>query len=373
MGSRDLLLFDVIDRATRWKSSVRAVEEPSVTTHAGYVHVRVEVGGTRPVDCFVYDAPLVTGQAVTRLLSAAQIGIHYDRVELEAVETVANNPLVVVRADFTDDETRARGRLFVGLVPKVKLPVVCSQEASSSDAMRATLHQLTAEMVPPSDFSVDSLAEGERLLVFELWTLFEGERPVGFRQWRAAEHPSGRVSTLEIASILESRGPSLVTTDVRISEATDDEGLVLSDWLELVDGETHARAALERSPGARDEAESSQAFTYRVGGVGPQGPVTGDLQSETPLRSTYDEYLGLRHAQARGESFEMRRYLPHEHSAEPTLIRYRSGPEGTQEGRLEVGSDVFELSFDEEKMLESRRQLETTRSSRLALRLLGGG
>src|SRR5690606_31107058 len=128
----------------------------------------------------------------------------------------------------------------------------------------STLRSVAEELTPASDFSLDSLAEGELLLVFELWTIYREGRPIGFRQWRAARNSTGKISTLEIASVLESEGAKLRATDVQVSEHADHQGLHLSDWLELVDGELSARAALEREqPGAGTQQEGAEKWSYR--------------------------------------------------------------------------------------------------------------
>ncbi len=351
-----------------------------MTTHAGYVHVRVDAGEARPVDCFVYDAPLVTGQAVSRLLGAAEIGISYEKVQLLDVASIAKNPAVFVEARFVEEDTGTKGSLFVGLVPKVKLPIVCSQEARSPRAVREALRDLGERTTPASEFSVDTLAPAEELLVFELWALFDGDRPVGFRQWRAARDPGGQVSTLEIASLFESHGRRLSTTDVRISERADKDGLFLSDWLELVDGRLHARAALERlsdddtvsdAPGAAAGPENqSAAFSYRVGGVGTQGPVLTTFGSPRPLRSAYDEYRKLLRAGASAEGSTMVRFLPHMSPTEPVLVaRLPTGKDGP-DVRLRVGERVYDFN-SEAALPVARQELGSTQRAELLLRVPG--
>lgn len=371
-ASSELLSWDVIDRVSRWKTTVLATEEPEVVTEAGYVHVRVRAAHPRPVDCFLYDSPIITGQALVRLLSAAEIGIDYERVDVETIGIAANNPLVVLKAPFVEEEGSARGTLFVGLVPRIKVPVVCSHEATSSRILHSTLRSLAEGLAPESDFFTDSLAEGELPLVFELWTIYRGERPIGFRQWRAARNSSGEVSTLEIASLLESQGDELHATDVRVSEHADEQGLRLSDWLELVDGELHARAALERVPGA-EQGETKQ-WSYRVAGQSVQGPVQVTLHSAVPFQSSYFAHEELTQAQAHGGELEFLSFLPNFDVRQATELHYKRLPsdpplEGAK-GELQVGSSVFELSW-ENSQVTSRRERKTGIESRLSLRLLG--
>lgn len=374
-SSSEIRSWDVIDRVSRWQTTVLATEEPKVVTEAGYVHVRVRTADPRPVDCFLYDSPIITGQALVRLLNAAQIGIDYETVEVETIGIAANNPLVVVKAPFREEEGDGRGTLFVGIVPRVKVPVVCSHEGKSSQVLHATLRSVAEGLTPLSDFFTDSLAEGELPLVFELWTLYQGERPIGFRQWRAAKNPSGEISTLEIASVLEPLGANLRATDVRVSEHADEQGLRLSDWLELIDGDLHARAALERLPPLPGSEQGQlKQWSYQAAGLGAQGPVQATLRLDAPLQSSYFAHEELARAQAHGGEVEFLSFLPTFDLKQATQFQYKRLPSGPSvegpRGELQVGSSVFELSW-EGGQLTSRKETNTGIESRLSLRLFG--
>lgn len=380
-GSSALQPWDVIDRVSRWRTTVLATEEPEVVTQPGYVHVRVRAADPRPVDCFLYDSPLITGQALARLLNAAEIGIDYETVAVEAIGIVANNPLIVVKAPFREEEGGGRGTLVVGVVPRVKVPVVCSHESTSSELLQATLRSLAEKLAPSSEFSSDSLAEGELLLVFELWTIYRDGRPIGFRQWRAARNSTGEISTLEIASMLESQGKRLRATDVRVSEHADERGLRLSDWLQLVDGELSARAALERvQPSTGAELKEPEQWSYRVASLGDQGPVETTLHSAVPLRSSYFTHEELGRAHAHGGEVEFSSFLPNFAQggggkvSQATQLRYKpllsEAPSKRTKGQLRVGASVFELAW-EDSQLASRKETSSGLESRLSLRLFG--
>lgn len=375
MAGSELHRWDVIDHISRWKTTVLATEEPDVATKAGYVHVRVRAADLRPVDCFFYDSPIITGQALVRLLNAAEIGIDYQTVEVEAIGIAANNPLVVIKAPFREEEGAGRGTLFVGVVPRVKVPVVCSHESSSSGTLLSTLRSVAEEFTPASDFSLDSLAEGELLLVFELWTIYREGRPIGFRQWRAATNSSGKISTLEIASLLESEGAKLRATDVRVSEHADHQGLHLSDWLELVDGELSARAALQREqPGAGTQQEAAEKWSYRVAGLSDRGPVQSTIHSAVPFESSYFAHEEIVQAQAHGGEAEFPSFLPNFELSQATKIHYKRLPSDAPldgaKGELQVGSSVFELGW-EDGQLTSRKERNSGLESKLSLRLSG--
>jgi hypothetical protein len=312
-----------------------------------------------------------------RLLSAAQIGIDYESIEVEAVEVAANNPLLLVKARYRE-EGGARGRLFFGLVPRVKIPLLCTHEARTSESLRATLRQMTEGLTPSSDFSSDSLATGERLLVFELWTFYREGRPIGFRQWRAAKNSNGEISTLEIASFLESKGAEVVATDVRVSERDDARGLRLSDWLFLVDGEVRARTALERVDSTATAAEQGAAemWTYRVAGLSDEGPFEITLGPAQALHSSYFAHAELIRAQKTGVQVEIPTFLPSFSARSATQIVYApSLPDAStarHAGTVNVGSSVFSLSWEDGQVM-SRTDLESGLEARLSVRLFGTG
>lgn len=369
IGESAMRLWDVIDRAARWQTKVTALEEPEVVTQPGYVHVRVRTPDPRPVDCFLYDSPIITGQALVRLLNAAEIGIEYQGMALEAVLLSAKNPLVILSASYQQEDKGPKGTLFVGIVPRVKIPIVCSHEAKSSRSMKATIDRLSRGLEPESDFSSDSLAEGETLLAFQLWAIFRNGRPIGFRQWRAAKNKAGEVSTLEIASLLESRDKTLTATDIRISERADAEGVLLSDWLELLDGELHVKAALERlAPESSPEAEGGALFSYRVAELGPEGPVASTLTTTEPIRSSFFAHQEFSRAEASGGETQFLAFLPSFQVSQATRLHYRAAPRGgaskERRGELEVGDSSFELVW-EGGQLTRRRETRSGIESRL--------
>lgn len=393
-----LVSWDIIDRAARFRTRVLAAEEPEVVTQPGYVHVRVPTTDSRPVDCFLYDSPLITGQAFVRLLRAAEIGIDYERIRLEAVLLSGKSPLVVLEATYRE-ERGALGKLFVGLVPRVKIPLVCSHEGSSSANVRETIESLSSNLEPASDFSVDSLAEGEKLRSFELWALYREGRPIGFRQWRAAQNDAGEISTLEIASLLEPVGREITATDVRSSEREGAEGVLrLAEWLELVDGELHARAALEYVPeeSALKEGDGAR-FSYRMAGLGPTGPFEKTLTVSEAFRSSSYVQEEIVRAEVSGAEVQFQSFLPNFRLDQGTRLHYRSSRVlGTPEaragdgkvneieanqaeeraraggrlevGELEIGDTRFELMW-EDGQFTRRRDKSGGIESRLLLRL----
>jgi hypothetical protein len=363
--------WDIVDRAARFKTKVFASEEPEVITQPGYVHVRVRTADIRPVDCFLYDAPIITGQALVRLLRAAEIGIDYQRIRPEAVLRSGNNPLVVLAANYREEDSGEKdsgepGKLFVGLVPRVKIPIVCSHEATTSSSLRKTIDSLSRGLEPSSDFSVDSLALGEHLQVFELWALYREGRPVGFRQWRAAQNEAGELSTLEIVSLLGAKEQDLTAIDVRVSEREDAEGLLLSEWLELLDGEPHGRAALTRVPQEpAPEGGGAARFSYRVLGLGQSGPVEKTLTASEPFRSAFFAHEEIQRVEGSGGETEFLSFFPNYHLDQGTRLHYRASRLlGAQKvGELEVGDSHFELLW-ERGQVTRRRELSRATDTR---------
>jgi hypothetical protein len=336
--------WEVIDHAARWATKVRAIAEPGIVTHPGYVHVTVDVGDENRVSCFVYDSPIVTGQAVLRLLRAAESGIEYTNIAMTQIIEVANHPFLTLQVGYvtTMPPHGVKGVLHLAVSPRVSQPVICSQERSrTSERFFALASEFVQNMTPAPQFSSANLQDGEVPLVDEYWVYDAGGAPSAFRIWRARRLKTGQIVAVELSSQFELQRGELRATDTRVVEYEDDRGLLAAEWLSVLNGDHTATVTLRRKDDSGSQAADARTFEYQFTSAGVDGPSQGAFSVEGALLSTYGLF-GLMRAGTDAISREGFRYVPPLNLSGPTRVAWQG--EGDR-GMLRMGSEEFQVEL----------------------------
>lgn len=236
---------------------------PETSAYPGYTRVLVDVGTEQPINCFVYDGALDPGQALTRLLRAAEVGIEFTRFEPVTVELAGGTPLVFLQAHYQrTEEPKGRGLLKLAFSPRANHPMVCThEELRLRESFRRIVRGAVGSFHPEVDFADAGLSAGDEKVAVETWALV-GEGPYrGYTQWRVARLPDGRRHELSVTTLIAVQGNRIDTVDSISAELSDEIGLVEGKWIQ-VEGTTPALRLELR----RDGAAGSESFSYSVEG-----------------------------------------------------------------------------------------------------------
>lgn len=280
----------VADRAGRFEASIEGLSPPEIRTEAGYVRLIADLGTEQPLNCFVYEAPIEAGQAMTRLLRAAEMGIDFTRMDVRSVSIVGDAPLIVLHAHYrtTDEETPRNGLLKVALSARASHPVVCSHE---EPRLLASFERIVGgfleSLVPKSDFARAGLAPSDVPLLSETWILSHAGRPVGFSEWRVAQLSGDKVHSLRVSATFLTDGDKLRTTDSVAAEASDDSGLFQGRYLDVIGTAPEIFLGLDRT------SDSAESFSYRVQGRSRSRDIDLEFSAPTPLQTAYRSFLAF--------------------------------------------------------------------------------
>ena len=254
----------VVDSLGRWSTSVTVAgklsERFSEGEHPvekyvlpGYVRVKISTEGTSKANCFVYEEPILAGQAMQRLLRAISPGLTFHAFSPVGISERNGQPLVELLVGYRlTQPPHGTGQMRLLVHPRVDFPVVCTMEWEGSQRPDAS---------PMRDFvSHFEVASQEKKPEFaELWLIERGGVGTGFI------HVQGELQGEVYVTVTRSTWFSFdelgaENRDRLTREVSRDASLVWVQWYEFYDGRSTYRGQLEREPST--EVTSGPSYRY---------------------------------------------------------------------------------------------------------------
>lgn len=322
---------------------LEADAKPELSAHPGYLRIVAPLGTEQPLNCFVYDEPLDSGQALTRLLRAMEDGIAFERFEVRGISVEGDAPILFLHAHYRRTDSAGRnGLVKLALSPRVPFPVMCShEEPRLIDSFERVVTGLLASMEPRPTFARAGLGAEDRPVVVETWILEKDGKPIGYSQWRVAELPNEQTHSLVVTSTFVPEGDRLRTTDSVVVEVEDERGLLKGNWLEIVGTDPVIQLEIRRT-----EAKDG-AFAFEARGRAKLEEIGTRFTSDQPLRSSVGSYRALEVLRDRGEgAVDFLQYLPHQALDGPVAVSVKRTSSGSATVRRGPVTQALSLGDD---------------------------
>lgn len=277
-------LREIIDPTGRWRSQVNIQQVPKLHALPGHVRLDLTPGSPLVTNCFVYEQPILAGEATAQLLRAIAPGLRWNKFSPLEIEVLNHTPLVAFSLEFeTTLGEKERGALAIFVFPRLEQPAMCSIEAaldskqSSTAAEQHEAHRAVRQFL--TNLTTTAPVPSARS---ELWLIQQHGSPVGFRQIRVETIGDAYVTTTQSSRF--SLAPAAVLNADRIdTELEDVAGLRRMTWLQLTDGQVVFRGQMERQDdGYRFGVESQGARS--AGRFNPAAPLLGSVKLHDALR-----------------------------------------------------------------------------------------
>lgn len=259
VASQSSQLHELIDPTGRWRSQVSTLQAPKLHALPGHVRIDLMPGSPIVTNCFVYEQPILAGEATAQLLRALAPGLRWNKFSALDIEVLNQTPLVAFSLEFetTLGETE-RGAFDIFVFPRLEYPAMCSVETSLSAEQPPTAADQGVAERAVRQFLVNlNATQPVQVVVSELWLLKQQGKPVGFRQSRV-ERMGELYSTTSQSSRFSLAPEAVLNADWIERELEGNTGLRSMTWLEFTDGRVVFRGQMEwQDDGYRYGVESS--------------------------------------------------------------------------------------------------------------------
>ncbi len=312
---------------------------PKVELLPGYTHIVSPQAEPASLHCFVYEVPFDTGQAVSRLLRAAQVGIEFESLTVSRVEAMDAAPVLFLRAGYrsTDSSSIKRGLLQMAITPRWDYPVVCTFEHESSTFEKRVLSFL-------QNFKAEQVRPMDPPFVSEVWKLSRSGVPFGFSLLRLHENEDGTGKCLEVSASVAFEKGRVKSTDTVALQESDERGVFSGKWLEIEGTSAEFSLLLERQ-----EQGDAAEFRFRYIGERRGEHVKGEFETNSPLATALTVYRRLERDPLT-EAFSVLTYRPSSSLKAPLQVDYRPGG-GELRLMVETAGAGDEVSFRREVSL----------------------
>ncbi len=239
----------IVDPLGRWETRVRlptpdavfrsSMDHPAVIKDAlpGYVHIRID-DGRSGINCFVYEEPILAGEALDKMLRAIAPGLEFVGFSPLSIAHINSVPLVETTLRYrTTGEPISDGKMKMVLFPRDQTPVVCTREWQDGPSPNDRIIREFVQHITGIDDGADSRA----LFRFE-----KDDRHLGFATLATQSIGDDSVATLR-SSWFDFSKDGAKNRDRVLREATRADGtLVWTQWFEIFDGEISVRGQVER-------------------------------------------------------------------------------------------------------------------------------
>lgn len=309
--ARTTQLRSVTDPTGRWRSQVTAEETPKVHVLPGHARVELLPDARLATNCFVYEQPILAGEATAQLLRAIAPGLRFKEFSALDIGTINQTPLVAfsLRFESTLGE-KEQGEIDIFVLPRLDHPAMCSIETVLAEEQSPSARQRDDASRRVKEFLTNLIVTRTvNIALDEMWLLKQQDRTVGFRHVRI-EKVDGSYATVTRSSHFSLTPDAIVNSDRIEQELEDEKGLMRMTWLSLADGHPDLRGQMER-----------QDDGYRFGAESHGVVSNGRFAMSTPLLGS----VGLHNALTKGgEGGSLDYYLPDVRVDGPALCTFTS-------------------------------------------------